>query len=324
MVSAREPRVLDPQRLRIAFMGTPTFALPSLIALHDAGHEIVRVLSQPPRPSGRGHRLRPSPVHTEALTRGLEVETPTRLRDAQAQFAALDLDVAVVAAYGLILPAAILQAPRLGCINVHASLLPRWRGAAPIQRAILEGDRETGISIMQMDEGLDTGPVLLTEAVPIGAHTTSAALTEELAQRGAALLVQALSGLARGSLEPMPQPDEGATYARKLEREEGRLQWSQSAERLVRVVRALNPDPGVFLEHRSERIKVLDAEAVPGRVAETGAGAETPGRVIDGGLGIACAEGVFRPLVLQRPGRGALEVGVFLRGFPIPKGTVVG
>jgi methionyl-tRNA formyltransferase len=306
-------------RLRLAFMGTPDFAVPVLAALIEAGHDVAAVYCQPPRPSGRGHRLQASPVQRFAEARGLTVRTPARLREAQAQatFAALSLDAAVVAAYGLILPKPILEAPRLGCLNVHASLLPRWRGAAPIQRAILAGDAETGVTIMQMDEGLDTGAILLAEAVPITAATTAGCLQETLAALGARLLVEALHLAAAGHLQPQPQPEAGVSYAAKLSREEGRLDWHQPAALLERKVRGLNPWPGVWFELGPERIKVLAAALAPG------AAPAPPGTVLDDALTIACGEGALRPLILQRPGRAAAETASFLRGHAVSRGTLL-
>jgi methionyl-tRNA formyltransferase len=306
-------------RLRLAFMGTPDFAVPILAALIEAEHEIAAVYCQPPRPSGRGHRTQPSPVQEFAAARGLAVRHPVSLRtpEAQAELAALTLDAAVVAAYGLILPKPILMAPRLRCINVHASLLPRWRGAAPIQRAILAGDAVTGVTIMQMDEGLDTGAMLLAESVPIGPKTTAGALHDTLATLGSRLVVEALDRLAAGTLPPRPQPDEGVTYAAKLRREEGRLDWRRQAIELERAVRALNPWPGTWLEIAGERIKVLAAELAPGN-----AGA-APGTVRDDRLAIACAEGALRPTLLQRAGRGTVDTDAFLRGFPVRPGDIL-
>ncbi|HYN38892.1 MAG TPA: methionyl-tRNA formyltransferase, partial [Rhodospirillales bacterium] len=302
----------------LAFLGSPDFAVPSLHALLAAGHAIVAVYSQPPRPAGRGHRQQRAAVHAEAAGLGLEVRTPARLRDEAEQqaFAALDLDAAVVAAYGLILPKPILEAPRLGCINVHASLLPRWRGAAPIERAILAGDGETGVTVMQMEEGLDTGPMLLSGRMPIGAQTTAPELRQALAELGARLLVPALAGLAAGTLRACPQPADGVTYAKKLARDEGRIDWSQPAAAVQRAVRALNPQPGVYFEHAGERIKLLAAETADGRGA--------PGTVLDDRLTIACGEGALRPLLLQRPGRGPTEAAAFLRGYPLPPGSRLG
>jgi methionyl-tRNA formyltransferase len=304
---------------RLAFMGTPDFAVPSLAALIAAGHEIACVYCQPPRPTGRGQQVRQSPVQDFAAARGIAVRHPVGLRDPaiQAEFAALRLDAAVVAAYGLILPPAILAAPRLGCLNIHASLLPRWRGAAPIQRAILAGDAESGVTIMQMAAGLDTGPILMAERVALDARTTAPILHETLAALGARLIVAALAGLAAGEIVATPQPDAGVTYAAKLTREEARLDWRRPAAELERAVRALNPWPGPWFEHGGERIKLLAAELV------AGAAAAAPGTVLDGALAVACGAGALRPLALQRPGRAPSETGAFLRGFPIAPGTVL-
>lgn len=299
--------------MRIVFMGTPDFAVPTLDALADAGHEIAAVYTQPPRPGGRrGRALTPSPVHHRAAARGIAVQTPARLRAAedQAAFAALDADVAVVAAYGLILPPPVLAAPRLGCLNVHASLLPRWRGAAPIQRAILAGDTETGVAIMQMEAGLDTGPVRLTRRTPIG-DKDAGALTAELAAMGAQLMVRVLADIA--AFPPAPQPDAGVTYAAKIAKDEARLDFTPPAAAVLRQVRAFAPAPGAFFELAGERIKLLDAAMV--------AGSGAAGTVIDDMLTIACGEGAIRPLRVQRAGRGAMDAGELLRGFPIPAGT---
>lgn len=305
-------------KLRLAFLGTPVFAATILDALLAAGHDIACVYCQPPRPAGRGHRVQFSPVQELAERKGLKVETPARLNaDEAARLAALNLDAAVVAAYGLILPKPVLAAPRLGCINVHASLLPRWRGAAPIERAIAAGDTETGISIMQMEEGLDTGPVWLAERVPIGAKTTSGELHKILAQRGAALLLKALEGISAGTLKSRPQAAEGATYAKKLKREEGDLDWRKHASELERAIRAFDPFPGCHFTYKDERIRVLAAE-----IAEKAKPAP-PGTVLDGDLAIACGQGALRLKRLQRAGRAALESPAFLRGFPIPPGTML-
>jgi len=304
--------------LRLAFMGTPEFAVPTLRALIDAGHTVTCVYTQPPRPAGRGHREQPSPVHRLAAAHGIAVRTPARLKDPAEQeaFAALDLDAGVVAAYGLILPQPVLDAPVFGCVNVHASLLPRWRGAAPIQRALLAGDRQTGVSIMQMEAGLDTGPVMVTRSVPIGPDTTAEALHDTLAEVGAALIVPAVEGLARGILAGRPQPEDGVTYAPKIGRDEGRLAW-QDAGFVDRQVRALNPWPGTWFELEGERIRVLAAEVV----AEA---AGPAGTVLDDRLTVACAAGGgVRPTRLQRPGRGAMAAADLLRGFPIAPGTVL-
>lgn len=300
--------------MRIAFMGTPDFAVPSLLALAEAGHEIVAVYSQPPRPAGRGHKERPSPVQAAAEQRGWPVRTPRTLKseEEQAAFRALDLDAAVVAAYGLILPKAILEAPLCGCLNVHASLLPRWRGAAPIQRAILAGDTTSGITIMLMDEGLDTGAMLLQESLPITAGTTGESLHDELAALGARLIVKALQG---GHGTAQPQPEEGVTYADKLRREEARLDWQRDARALERQVRAFFPWPGAYFEVGGERIKVLAAEVTE----DSG----PPGQVLDDSLTIACAEGALRPLRVQRAGKAPMETAALLRGFTIPPGTTL-
>jgi methionyl-tRNA formyltransferase len=305
-------------------MGTPAFAATILAALIEAGHRILAVYTQPPRPAGRGHRPQPSPVQLLAAQHRLTLRSPVSLRapEAQSEFAELVPDAAVVAAYGLILPGRMLQAPRLGCLNVHASLLPRWRGAAPIQRALLAGDSETGITIMQMEEGLDTGPILLQRSLPIAPGATAVSLSAELAVRGAHMLLEALDGLAGGTLVPRPQPQDGVTYARKIGREDSQLDWRLPAASLDRQVRALDPWPGVYFESPElrgvgERIRVLAAVAVP---AEPGS---MPGTVLDDKLSIACGEGAFRPLRLQRPGRASLDTPAFLRGFPIAAGTVL-
>ncbi len=301
-------------RLRLAFMGSPDFAVPALHALHGA-HDVVAVYCQPPRPAGRGQATRPCPVHAAALALGLEVRTPARLRkdtEAQAAFAALDLDAAVVAAYGLILPQAMLDAPRRGCLNIHASLLPRWRGAAPIQSAILAGDAETGITIMQMDAGLDTGAMLLTGRVALAPHTTAADLHDTLAEMGGDLVLRALAEAP----PPVAQPAEGATYAAKLSREDGRIDWTQDAARLDRQVRALNPWPGTFTDLGGAVLKVLAAEPV--------AGGGAPGVTLDAGLMVGTGGGALRLLRVQAPGRAAMEASAFLRGRPVPPGTRLG
>jgi methionyl-tRNA formyltransferase len=309
---------IGPRRaLDLVFMGTPAFAATILGALIEAGHRLLAVYTQPPRPAGRGQRPQPSPVQSLAAQHGLPVRCPATLRNEaeQAAFAALGADAAVVAAYGLILPGPILGAPRLGCLNVHASLLPRWRGAAPIQRALLAGDRETGITIMQMGEGLDTGPILRQEAVPIASDATSAGLSAELAILGARLMLAALDGVVEGRLLATPQPQEGVTYAAKIGREEGRLDWRLHSTDLERRVRAFGPWPGSFFEIGGARIRVQAAVDLPGPAGGV------PGTVLDDRLTVACGEGVLRLLRLQRPGRAALDAPDFLRGFPIPPGT---
>ena len=298
--------------LRLAFMGSPEFAVPALRALHAAGHDIAAVYCQPPRPAGRGQALRRCPVHEAAIALGLEVRTPTRLkRDTQvhADFAALDLDAAVVAAYGLILPQIMLDAPKRGCLNIHASLLPRWRGAAPIHAALLAGDGETGVTIMQMDAGLDTGDMLLAEATPIGPAATLPELHDSLAAIGARLVLRALTEAPA----PVQQPCAGATYAAKLSREDGRIDWTRDAAFLDRQVRALTPWPGTFFSHDGEVIKLLAA------IPETGHG--VPGITLDAALLVATGRGALRLTRLQAPGRAAMDAAAFLRGRPIPPGT---
>ena len=301
--------------LRLAFMGSPDFAVPALHALHQAGHDIAAVYCQPPRPAGRGQAVRPCPVHAAALALGLQVRTPTRLRKDTAEheaFRALNLDAAIVAAYGLILPQAMLDAPRRGCLNIHASLLPRWRGAAPIQAAILAGDAETGITLMQMDAGLDTGAMLLREATPLTPTTTASALHDALAEIGARLALRALEEAPPA----IPQPEEGATYAPKLTRDDGKLDWSHTAAALDRQVRALNPWPGTFTTLEGETLKILAA------TPESGSG--TPGTVLDANLLVATGEGALRLTRIQAPGRAAMPAEAFLRGRPIPPGTRLG
>lgn len=306
--------------LRLIYMGSPTFAVGILDSLLAAGHEVVAVYAQPPRPAGRGLAERKCPVHVFAESRGLTVRTPRHLREPaeQSAFASLGADLAIVAACGLILPKPVLEAPRLGCINVHASLLPRWRGAAPIQHAILAGDATTGVTIMQMDPGLDTGPMLLTETVPIASDTTAAALEETLAQVGARLVVRAIDELAAGHLTATPQPATGATYASKLTSEIGRLDWTQPAVDLARRIRALNPAPGTWFEHQKQRIKVLAAEVEPGRTASP------PGTYLGDGFVIACGDGALRLTLVQRAGRAAIAAEEFLRGFRVAPGMHLG
>jgi methionyl-tRNA formyltransferase len=306
--------------LDLVFMGTPPFAATILGALLTAGHHLIAVYTQPPRPAGRGHRLQPSPVQLLAERHDLPVRCPARLRSegVASEFAGLGADAAVVAAYGLILPRPMLSSPRLGCLNVHASLLPRWRGAAPIQRALLAGDAETGITIMQMEEGLDTGPILLQRALPIPPKITAARLTDMLGELGGELIVKALEEVAHGVLKPRPQPQPqpqwGVTYAPKIRSEEGRLDWRLSAVELERRVRALDPWPGAFFEYRGEHIRVLAASALSDTPAAP------PGTVLDGQLTVACGSGMLRPVRLQRPGRAALDAATFLRGYPILAG----
>lgn len=299
-------------------MGTPAFAVPTLEALIVAGHEIAAVYTQPPRPAGRGQQLRPSPIQARAETAGIPVRCPRSLKDGAEQhtFAALDLDVAVVVAYGLLLPQAVLDAPRHGCFNVHASLLPRWRGAAPIHRALMAGDDETGVAIMKMDAGLDTGPVALEGRIAITPTDTTGTLHDRLAELGAALMVDALARLGAGTLTLTPQPKAGATYAKKLERAEEKIDWRRPAAETLRLIRALAPVPGAHVELGGERIKVFAAEPV----ARSGA----PGTTLDDALLVACGEDALRLLRLQRPGKAAMSADEFLRGRAVPAGTKLG
>jgi methionyl-tRNA formyltransferase len=298
--------------MRIAFMGTPDFAVPTLEALIGAGHHVTAVYCQPPRPAGRGKAPKASAVQQAAEAHGIVVRTPINLRDAEAQqaFAALQLDVAVVAAYGLILPAPILEVPRCGCLNVHASLLPRWRGAAPIQRAILAGDEKTGVTIMQMERGLDTGPMLAVRETEVDGKTAGE-LTAELAETGAAAMIDVMERLS--AIAPVPQPDEGVTYASKIEKQEAKLDFDRSAREVERQVRAFNPMPGAYIEYEGERIKVHRTE-ISGL-------AGPPGAVLDERLTIACAQGSITPVLVQRAGRGVMGANELLRGFPIPVGA---
>ena len=302
--------------MRLIFMGTPDFAVPTLNALVDAGHDVVAVYSQPPRPANRGKKLTPSAVHARAEELGLEVRTPVSLKgtEEQAAFAALNADAAIVAAYGLLLPQAILDAPKYGCLNVHGSLLPRWRGAAPVQRAILADDEETGVCIMQMEAGLDTGPVRLTKRTRChGKH--AGYLTDELAKLGAVAMTEVLSNL--DSYPPIPQSETGVTYAKKIEKTEARINFKNSAEFIERQIDAFNPTPGAYFEYQGERIKILKADWDDGN--------GQPGEVLDqdGRLQIACGEDVITPVRVQRAGRNEMSVWEFLRGCPIPVGTIL-
>lgn len=299
--------------MRIVFMGTPDFSVPVLDALVAAGHEIAAVYCQPPRPAGRGKKDRPTPVHARAEALGLEVRHPVSLKGAgeQADFAALGAEVAVVVAYGLILPQPVLDAPAHGCLNIHASLLPRWRGAAPIHRAIMAGDAETGICIMQMEAGLDTGPVLLREATPIGRNETTGELHDRLSRIGARLIVEALDQI--GDLVPVPQPDDGVTYAAKIDKAEARVDWSRPAAEIDRQIRGLAPFPGAWCEIAGQRVKLLAS-----RLAKEQGPA---GRVLDTMLTVGCGEGSVQVLRLQRAGKGPQDASSFLRGMPVPAGT---
>ncbi len=295
-------------------MGTPDFAVPALVALHEAGHEVACVYTQTPRPAGRGKKLRPSPVQAKAEELGLPVRHPKSLRkeDAQAEFAALNADVAVVAAYGLILPQAVLDAPKHGCLNIHASLLPRWRGAAPIHRAIMAGDEQTGVTIMQMEAGLDTGPMLAKVTTPVLDKTTGE-LTEELAELGANAMVEVLTDLP--NITPQIQDDAEAIYAPKIDKAEARIDWSRDAEELVRHIHGLAPFPGAWFEVDGMRVKLLRAEVCE----ESG----RSGEVLDDELTIACGKDALRPTRLQPAGKPAMDREDFLRGRTIAKGTIL-
>jgi methionyl-tRNA formyltransferase len=304
--------------LRLAFMGSPTFALPALEALLNAGHEVACVYSQPPRPAGRGKQERQTPVHAFAASRGIEVRTPKSLKRAEEQeaFAALRLDAAIVVAYGLILPKAILDAPKLGAFNLHGSLLPRWRGAAPIQRAIMAGDRVTGVQVMRMEEGLDTGPVLATAETPIEAEDNTATLHDRLAGLGAALLIETLEKVERGEARETPQNEVGVTYAHKITPAEARIDWTRPAREVDCAIRGLSPHPGAWFELDGARIKVLHSRL--------GLGDGAPGEALDDELLIACGSGAVRLLTVQREGRGPLATEAYLRGAPVTAGTLLG
>ena len=301
--------------MRLIFMGTPDFSVPVLDALVLAGHEISAVYCQPPRPAGRGKKDRPSPVQQRAEALGLLVRHPVSLKtaEAQAEFAALGADVAVVVAYGLILPQAVLDAPKSGCLNIHASLLPRWRGAAPIHRAIMAGDVETGVCIMQMEAGLDTGPVLLRAATPIRTTETTIELHDRLSAMGAELIVEALRHLP--DLQPEPQPEEGVTYASKIDKTEARIDWSRPATEVDRQIRGLSPFPGAWFDLDGTRVKVLASKLAEGEGAA--------GEVLDDTLRVGCGEGAVQLIRLQRAGKAAQDAQTFQRGAQIAAGTVL-
>jgi methionyl-tRNA formyltransferase len=298
--------------MRLVFMGTPDFAVGTLKALIQAGHEVVCAYSQPPRPAGRGMAERPSPVHAFAASQGIEVRTPAALKspEEQARFAELRADAAVVVAYGLLLPKPVLDAPRLGCFNVHASLLPRWRGAAPIQRAIMAGDAETGVTIMRMEEGLDTGPMCKTGRIAITPEATAQSLHDALAALGAQLMVEVL---AQEKIDCVPQPADGVTYAKKIDKAEARIDFARSAEEVRNHIHGLSPFPGAWFQAKGTRIKALLCEIIEAE--------GPPGTFLDEKLAIACGNRAIRLLKLQREGKGAIEADEFLRGFPIAKGT---
>jgi methionyl-tRNA formyltransferase len=307
--------------MRVVFMGTPEFALPTLAGVLGAGHDVAAVYTQPPRPAGRGMTVSKSPVHRLAEHHGLPVYTPATLRsDAEIYaFAGHRPEVAVVVAYGLILPSRVLEAPRAGCLNLHASALPRWRGAAPIQRAIIAGDAETAATVMRMDAGLDTGSICVMERVPIGADTSAGELHDLLAEQGAQLMVAALGELARGHLRCAPQPDEGVTYAAKLDKGETRLDFRRPAREVHNRVRGLSPAPGAWFavthEDRAERIKLLRTALL------SGAPSAPPGTILDDALTVACGEGAVRMLEVQRSGRKPMAAAEFLRGFSLRTGA---
>ncbi len=300
--------------LRLAFMGTPDFAVPTLAELIAQGHDIAAVYSQPPRPKGRGMTLEPGAVHRFADSAKLPVRTPLSLKstEEQATFAALELDAAIVVAYGLLLPKAILDAPKLGCFNLHGSLLPRWRGAAPIQRAVMAGDAETGVMVMQMDEGLDTGAVLMAERVTIG-RKTSGELTTELSRLGADLMVRSLGALERGGVTPQPQSEGGVTYAKKISKEEARIDWSRPAREIDAHIRGLAPFPGAWTDANGERLKILYADPVDGN--------GKPGVLLDDALTVACGDGALKLVKVQRAGKSAMTAAELLKGFALPRGS---
>lgn len=297
--------------MRLVFMGTPAFALPTLKALHAAGHEIAAVYTQPPRPAGRGQKDTPSPVYTWAEEQGLKLLTPISLKtpEAQAEFASHNADIAVVVAYGLLLPKAILETYPLGCINVHPSKLPRWRGAAPIQRTIMAGDKETAIVIMQMDAGLDTGDMLLTERFAIEDGTTSGMLHDMLSEKAGALVLKTLEGLKNNTITPQKQPAEGVEYAKKISKDEAHIDWNRPAQEVYQHILGLAPNPGASFQYKGEVIKIFDASFDSRDVDHT------PGTFIDGQLGIACNPGLLHPRILQRPGKKRVPIAEFLNGF---------
>ena len=298
--------------MRLVFMGTPDFSVPVLDALVQAGHDIAAVYCQPPRPAGRGKKESPTPVHARAAALGLPVRHPVSLKqpDAKAAFADLEAEIAVVVAYGLILPQAVLDMPARGCLNIHASLLPRWRGAAPIHRAIMAGDAQTGICIMQMEAGLDTGPVLLHKATDIGEEETTGQLHDRLSEMGAQLILQALDSL--DDLAPVPQPQDVVTYAAKIDKREAAIDWTQPATAIDRQIRGLSPFPGAWTEIDGQRVKILASRLADGQGAA--------GQILDDALTVACGSGAVRLLRLQRAGRGAQDATEFLRGMPLPAG----
>jgi methionyl-tRNA formyltransferase len=305
--------------MKLIFMGTPEFALPTLKAVAEAGHNVVAVYTQPPRPAGRGQKEMNSPVHQYALSKNLPVYTPVSLKEpsVQAEFAAHGANAAIVAAYGLLLPMPILEATPMGCINVHPSLLPRWRGAAPIQRTVMAGHKETGVVIMQMNAGLDTGDMLLTQRFTIPDGMTAGELHDALAAMAGPMVPEVLTGLARGTITHTPQPEEGVTYAHKITREDCIIDWNESAESIRQKILALNPHPGASFRYHDEVIKILKADIMPA------SSAGKPGTVMDSHLTIQCGKDALRPLLIQRPGKKAMSVDEMLRGYSIPAGIIL-
>jgi len=304
--------------LKVIFMGTPEFALPTLKALVKSQHTIMAVYTQPPRPAGRGQKERASPVHAYALSENLSVHTPASLKDAETQqrFHDHKADVAIVAAYGLLLPQAILEGTRIGCINVHPSLLPRWRGAAPIQRTVMAGDKETGVVIMQMDAGLDTGDMLLTKRFTIPDEMNAGQLHNTLAEMAGPMVIETLEELTGGHILRVKQPETGITYAKKITKEECRIDWKESAVAIHNKIRGLNPHPGAYFVYKGEAIKILNTNSAPRSL-------QAPGTVIDGHLSIACGAGALSLLEVQRPGKKPMPAGEMLKGYPIPAGTIL-
>ena len=305
--------------MRLVFMGTPEFALPALRALHASQHSVAAVYTQPPRPAGRGQEETPSPVHRLAISLGIPVHTPATLKspEIQEQFRALNADVAVVVAYGLLLPRAILDAPAHGCLNIHPSSLPRWRGAAPIQRTLMAGDSETSVCIMRLDEGMDTGDILLEQPLSIPPTMNAGDLHDKTAELGANLLIETLIGLQQGTIIPRKQSADGICIAPKIRKEEARIDWTQSAQTIHNLIRGLSPKPGVFFMHGGQPIKILRADYDAAPVSTK------PATVMDDALTIACGSGVLRPQLLQRSGKTVVSAADLLRGYPLPAGTIL-
>tara|TARA_Y100000588_G_C14262248_1_gene928153 strand:- start:458 stop:1402 length:945 start_codon:yes stop_codon:yes gene_type:complete len=310
----------DDESLRLAFMGTPDFSIPTLEVLENSSHDVCAVYTQPPRRAGRGKQEQKTPIHQFAENRSINVHTPTDWRSKKVikQLSDLRVDMAIVVAYGLILPPQILNTPRFGCINIHASLLPRWRGAAPIQRAIMAGDNKTGISIMQMEPGLDTGPILVSEDVPISKTTTLQSLHQTLASLGASLINPTISAIQHGTIKAVTQPTNGITYAAKLSREDGHLDWTKSAQEIERLIRALNPWPGAWCILGNQRLKIFEAE-----VLKTESNSMVPGTILDKKLSIACGKDQLRLKQIQLPGKKVMNIDDFTRGTQVTVGTLL-